>query len=181
MGTPRKFKPQGSQNPSAHMNTVGITMRKLLHLSILFGLVAACIAADKPETDKLIIMGITYGGVSQHIYELEVSDLPRIPRWNPDADEPLPLPIERITSAAREWSKSKYPQVHTMKIIDFGIHKMVDRRCSDCWYYEVEFLQADHLDDTLVWRVVVLLDGRVIEPRIVREPSRANPQPTETR
>lgn len=103
-------------------------------------------------------------GKVEFVFPISEARLDRQPVWAP-GKQPVPLAIDKAIQAAQAWIGK---QSWSKQIGD--IDQVTLENQNNCWFYYVDFDQTGdlthaNLDAVFVSRVMVLLDGSVVEPR----------------
>jgi hypothetical protein len=106
-------------------------------------------------------------------------DIVSTPAWEPNGDEP-PLSLGRAYSIALNWARSTYTRFDSVEIESISLQRYGCSTLHDRWYYVVNF--RPYVDGASVFSsshfAAVLMDGRVVAPRLSKAPSNRDAKPT---
>jgi len=107
---------------------------------------------------------------SQKLYfEVSISLLEKVSAWNPELSAQPPLSMSDAISIGRAEAYRKRPQIEAFACISVRIQSVQPNPKPFLWFWYIAFAPANgehiyYLDRS---EVVLLLDGTVIEPRVV--------------
>jgi len=102
-----------------------------------------------------------------YLYEIDMSVIPSLPEWTPDASEP-PLSVKSAVDIARK-EISGMSLEQKMKFASIRLSSATVVGKSTVWYYSVTFINdAAHRKDGFMEETInILMNGRIIKARKV--------------
>src|SRR5262245_41196782 len=135
-------------------------MRRLLFVGFVICVIAVTSKAQAQA------MYSSYHGGNRYDFNITSEDLNKTPIWSTDQDNP-PLAtrsalkmasqyIQKLLANGERWA------VHNVELVPMGEH----------WVYLVGFYKGDRPGLFSPFRIVVLMNGEVVEPKVLPYPSR---------
>jgi TonB family protein len=108
------------------------------------------------------------------IWEIPVTRANALPRWNLEA-APASLSVTEAAKIARTWLVQQYPQIDRFEMQSVTLSRVRRGAGVDFWHYQFFFFApgAPGQPGAPPYRVVILPDGSIVEPR----PSGMDPSP----
>ena len=132
----------------------------------IMGRIAACARHDARRAVRA-----AHGHGMTTVWEITPERAAALPQWSIESPEP-PVSIGDVARIAEAWLKARSPDVRQFALQNVTIARIgrSSNPAIDFWHYQVLFLGAGARPGDLLFRVVVLPDQTVVEPRT--EPDR---------